>query len=75
MQVSFPDDSRTPLKNPCKGTRYVVVSMDKDLTNIASRQLNGWLSQDLVPLCGTVEDAYLLGDLKVMLRERIISSK
>jgi len=75
MQVSFPDDSRTPPKNPCNGTRYVVVSMDKDLTNIASRQLNGWLSQDLVPLCGTVEDAYLLGDLKVMLRERIISSE
>lgn len=75
MQVSFPDDSRIPSKNPCNGMYYVVVSMDKDITSIVSKELNGWLSKDRVPLCGTVEDAYLFGDLKVMLRERRISSE
>ena len=72
LQVSFPDGDRTVPKNPCNGTHYVAVSMDKDLTNIASRKLSGWLSKDFVPLCGMVEDAYLLGDLRVMLRERKI---
>jgi len=75
MQVSFPDDGRILPKNPCNGTHYVVISMDKDLTSIASKELNGWLSKDLVPLCGTVEDAYLFGDLKIMLRARRISSE
>jgi hypothetical protein len=75
MQVSFPEESSIPSKNPCNGTHYVIVTLDKDLTSIASRELNGWLSKDLVPLSGTVEDAYLFGDLSIMLKERRVLSK
>jgi len=45
-----------------------MLSMDKSTTNIASKKLIGWLAEDLTPLCGTVEDAYLFGDLKVRLK-------
>ncbi len=75
LQIAFPEADKTVPQSPCRGTRYVVVTMDKDLTNMATRQLTGWLSNDRVPLCGTVEDAYLLGDLKVMLRERKIAGE
>jgi hypothetical protein len=47
-----------------------MLSMDKSTTNIASKKLIGWLAEDLTPLCGTVEDAYLFGDLKVRLKEK-----
>jgi hypothetical protein len=75
LQIFFPEADKAVPQSPCRGTRYVVVTMDKDLTNMATRQLTGWLSSDRVPLCGTVEDAYLLGDLKIMLRERKIAGE
>jgi hypothetical protein len=75
MHISFPSGDKSVPQSPCNGTHYVVVAMDKDLTNIASKQITGWLSPDRVPLCGTVEDAYLLGDLKVILKERKISGE
>ena len=75
LQIYFPEADTAVPQSPCRGTRYVIVTMDKDLTNMATRQLTGWLSSDRVPLCGTVEDAYLLGDLKVLLRERKIAGQ
>jgi len=75
MLISFPDGDKAVPQSPCNGAHYVVVTMDKDLTHMASNQLTGWLSQDRVPLCGTIEDAYLLGDLKLLLRERKIISE
>jgi hypothetical protein len=75
MHIFFPAGDREVPQSPCSGTHYVVVTMDKDMTNIASKQLTGWLSPDRVPLCGTVEDAYLLGDLKIRLKERKISGE
>jgi len=75
LQIAFPETDKTMPKSPCRGTCYVIITMDKDLTNMATRKLTGWLSNDRVPQCGTVEDAYLLGDLKVMLRDRKIAGE
>ncbi len=70
MIISVPEDDKVKKKSSCTGDYGVLLSMDKDLTQIASKQISGWISNDLVPVCGVVEDAYLFGDLTVQMKER-----
>jgi hypothetical protein len=70
ITVALPERYEKPDGKACEGKYFAMLSMDKNITNIASRKLIGWLAEDFTPLCGTVEDAYLLGDLKVRLKEK-----
>ena len=70
ITILFPEQYKKADSTKCKGTYYAVLAMDKSITNIASKKLIGWLAEDLAPLCGKVEDAYLFGDLKVRLKEK-----
>ena len=70
ITMVFPEHYEKADSKSCEGKYFTMLSMDKRITNIASKKLIGWLAEDLTPLCGTVEDAYLFGDLKVRLKEK-----
>ena len=70
ITMVFPERYEQADSKLCEGKYFAMLSMDKRITNIASKKLIGWLEEDLTPLCGTVEDAYLFGDLKVRLKEK-----
>jgi len=70
ITIFFPERYEKADSKSCEGKYFAMLSMDKSITNIASKKLIGWLAEDLTPLCGTVEDAYLFGDLKVRLKEK-----
>lgn len=70
ISIDFPLPFDNTCSTPCEGTYYAILAMDRNTTHIASKKLIGWLTDDLVPLCGIVEDAYLFGDLYVRLKER-----
>ena len=70
ITISLPEHYEKADSKTCAGKYFAILSMDKSITNIASKKMIGWLAEDLTPLCGTVEDAYLFGDLKVRLKEK-----
>jgi len=70
ITISLPERFEKADGKSCGGKYFAMLSMDKSITNIASKKLMGWLAEDFSPLCGTVADAYLFGDLKVRLKER-----
>jgi hypothetical protein len=70
LVITIPQDHTIGKHGPCTAEYCAAISMDKDLTHIASKQITGWLSKDLVPQCGVVKDAYFFGDLTVQLKER-----
>jgi len=70
ITMFFPERYEKVDSKSCYGKYFAMLSMDKSITNIASKKMIGWLAEDLTPLCGTVEDAYLFGDLKVRLKEK-----
>ena len=70
ITISLPERYEKADSKSCEGKYFAMLSMDKSITNIASKKLMGWLAEDFSPLCGTVVDAYLFGDLKVRLKEK-----
>jgi hypothetical protein len=70
ITISLPERYEKADRTSCEGKYFAMLSMDKSITNIASKKLMGWLAEDFRPLCGTVVDAYLFGDLKVRLKEK-----
>ncbi len=50
------------------------VTMDKEFTLSQAGKIEGWLSEELVPVCGRVRDVVLLGDVYGRLIERVINS-
>ena len=70
ITISLPERFEKADSKSCGGKYFAMLSMDKSITNIASKKLIGWLAEDLAPQCGKVEDAYMFGDLKVRLKEK-----
>ena len=42
---------------------YVTVSLDTEITRSRTGRVKGWVSRDLVPIEGTIEDVVFLGDV------------
>ena len=56
-----------------KGCReyYVTVFLDKEITRSRTGRVNGWISKNLVPIEGTIEDVVFVGDVRgVLIDER-----
>jgi hypothetical protein len=46
---------------------YAVASMSRDVSQVGSKRIAGWLSKELIPLTAVIEDAYLFGDIGMQL--------
>ena len=42
---------------------YIMVSLDKEITRSRTGKVKGWVSRDLVPIEGTIEDVVFVGDV------------
>ncbi len=73
LLIVVPEQDKKAPERVCRGDYYMMLSMEKDLTNIASKKVSGWFDKDLVPLCGIIEDAYFFGDIQVIQKERQIA--
>jgi len=50
---------------------YVTIFLDKEITRSRTGKVEGWISKDLVPIEGTIEDVVLFGDVHgVLIGER-----
>ncbi|MCX8044330.1 MAG: DUF3108 domain-containing protein [Desulfobacterota bacterium] len=63
VTVTFSAPSKKPPLPSC--CHYVILSMERDITNARSGRIRGWLSPALIPVAGIVEDAYFFGDLTI----------
>ncbi len=43
---------------------YVTVFLDKEITESRTGKVKGWVSKNLVPIEGTVEDVVFVGDIR-----------
>lgn len=51
-------------KRGAKYEYYVTVSLDKEITRSRTGRVKGWVSKDLVPIEGTIEDVVFVGDVR-----------
>jgi hypothetical protein len=51
-------------KRGAKYEYYVTVSLDKEITGSRTGRVKGWVSRDLVPIEGTIEDVVFVGDVR-----------
>lgn len=50
---------------------YITVFLDKEITRSRTGKVEGWVSKDLVPIEGTIEDVAFVGDVRgVLVGER-----
>jgi hypothetical protein len=48
---------------------YITVFLDKEITRSRTGRVAGWVSKDLVPVEGTIEDVKIVGDVRGVLME------
>ena len=57
-----------------RGEYYIMVFLDREITRSRTGKVAGWVSKNLVPIEGTIEDVVLFGDVHgVLIGERQLS--
>jgi hypothetical protein len=70
------EETRRKAENPGKdGVFFITLTLDPDVVNSKEGVIEGWLSNDLYPVAGTIKDAILFGDVKGRLLKRTIADK
>lgn len=65
------EDTRRKKERPGEGSSFfITLALDPEVVNSKEGLIEGWLSEDLYPVSGTIKDAILFGDVKGRLIKR-----